>query len=52
MRVLRDAWLFLMLFVLLAVVVLVLKPARLLDRLAGTRLMERLVSIIEMVAEL
>ncbi len=52
MRVLRDAWLFFMLLLLLAVVVLVLKPARILDRLAGTRLIERLVSIIEMVAEL
>jgi hypothetical protein len=52
MRVLRDAWLFFMLLLLLAVVVLVLKPARILDRLAGTRLSERLVSMIEMMAEL
>lgn len=50
--VLRDAWLFFMLLLLLAVVVLVLKPARLLDRLAGTRLIDRLVSLIERVAEL
>jgi len=52
MGVLRDAWLFFMLLVLLAVVVFVLKPARLLDRFWGTRLIERLVSLIERVAEL
>lgn len=52
MRVLRDAWLFFMLVLLLAFVVLVLKPVRILDRLAGTRLIDRLVSFIEMVAEL
>lgn len=52
MGVLRDAWLFFMMFVLLAVVVFVLKPARLVDRLAGTRLIDRLVRLIEMVAEL
>jgi hypothetical protein len=52
MRVLRDAWLFFMLLLLLALVVVVLKPARILDRWAGTRLIERLVSIIEAVAEL
>ena len=52
MGVLRDAWLFFMLLLLLAVVVLVLKPVRLLDRLAGTSLTCRLVSIIEIVAEL
>lgn len=52
MRVLRDAWLFLMLLLLLAFVALVLKPARIVDRLAGTRLTERLVSFVEMVAEL
>lgn len=52
MGVLRDAWLFFMLLLLLAVVVFVLKPARLLDRFLGTRLTGRLVAIIEMVAEL
>jgi len=52
MGLLRDAWLFFMLLLLLAVVVFVLKPARLLDRFLGTRLTGRLVSIIEMVAEL
>jgi hypothetical protein len=52
MGLLRDAWLFFMLLLLLAVVVFVLKPARILDRLAGTRLIDRLVSVIEMVAEL
>jgi hypothetical protein len=51
-RVLRDAWLFLMLLLLLTVVVLVLKPAQLLDRLLGTRLTDRMISIIEVVAEL
>lgn len=52
MGLLRDAWLFFMVVLLLVVVVFVLKPARILDRLAGTRLTDRLVSIIEMVAEL
>lgn len=52
MGLLRDAWLAFMLLLLVAVVVFVLKPARILDRLAGTRLIDRLVSIIEMVAEL
>jgi len=52
MGLLRDAWFAFMLLLLLVVVVFVLKPARILDRLAGTRLIERLVSIIEMVAEL
>lgn len=51
-RVLRDAWLFLMLLLLLTVVLLVLKPVQLLDRLLGTRLTDRMISIIEVVAEL
>ncbi len=50
--VLRDAWLFFLLLLLLTVVVFVLKPVQLLDRLLGTRLTDRLVSLIEMVAEL
>jgi hypothetical protein len=50
--VLRDAWLFVMLLLLVAVAVFVLKPARLLDRFLGTRLVEPLVRLVEWVAEL
>jgi hypothetical protein len=49
---LRDAWLFFGLVLLLAIIVVVLKPASVLDRLAGTTLVDHLVSIIEMIAEL
>jgi len=52
MGLLRDAWRFFLLLLLLAVVVFVLKPAWVLDRLVGIRLTGRLVSLIELVAEL
>jgi uncharacterized membrane protein len=49
---LRDAWLFFALLLLLVVIVCILKPVRIFDRLAGTRMVDRLVSIIELIGEL
>jgi len=50
--VLRDAWLFLGVILLVIASVVVLRPARFVDRVFGTRTLERLVHLIERLGEI
>jgi hypothetical protein len=47
----RDAWSFFTMLLLYAAVIFVLMPARLVDRWLGTRAYERLLPILEAIAE-
>jgi hypothetical protein len=49
--ILRDAWNFFTMFLLLAAVIFIFKPVRFIDRMLGTRVFERLLPIIEAIAE-
>lgn len=49
--ILRDAWNFFTMLLLFAAVVFILKPVRFLDRMLGTRVFERLLPVIETIAE-